>query len=423
VKVLTFCAYYTPEIAASMYITTNLFEDWAAHGIDIEVYVPTPTRGVDAAVIEKYKRIKKEVSCDGHLIVHRFSMMQEGKGMAGRALRYLLLNLKFLWYGLRTKADILFIDSTPPTQGPLAALLKKCKSIPMVYNLQDVFPDSLVNTGICSEKSILFKLGCWMEKITYRNSDAIIAISEDFRKNLVAKGVPQDRITVVYNWVDENAVLPVGREKNVLFDRYGLDRSKFCISYCGNIGFTQNMELLIRVAKSLELDDRIRFVLIGDGAYTPELERLIKERNIGNVILLPFQPYGDISHVFSLGDCGLIISKAGVGSNSVPSKTWSYMSAECPIIASFDRDSELQKMIRKADCGIGVDADDEATLTSTILAAADGAIKDKGKNGRAYVIRHLTREAGTRQYASMLRRQIQMYNYHENRRNSRNSIE
>ena len=147
-KVLTFCAYFEPEIAASMYLTTNLFEDAANSGIEVEIFAPTPTRGVDKNTIEKYKKIKYEERCNGLLKIHRFSMLQEGKGVLVRAFRYILLNMAFIWKGLWTKADILFIDSTPPTQGFMATLLKKIKHIPMVYNLQDIFPDSLLYTGL-----------------------------------------------------------------------------------------------------------------------------------------------------------------------------------------------------------------------------------------------------------------------------------
>jgi glycosyltransferase involved in cell wall biosynthesis len=208
-KVLTFCAYYQPEIAASMYITTNLFEDMAEQGIDVEVFAPTPTRGVDKATIDRYKKIRYEEACNGHLIVRRFALMQEGKGLVGRALRYILLNLAFSMKGLRTRADIMFIDSTPPIQGLMAAFLKKYKKIPVVYNLQDVFPDSLVHTGLCSERSVLFKIGRWIEDITYNHADKVIAISEDFRQNILAKGVPEDKVAVVYNWVDENKVINI----------------------------------------------------------------------------------------------------------------------------------------------------------------------------------------------------------------------
>lgn len=405
-KVLTFCSYFEPEIAASMYLTTNIFEDAANSGIEVELFAPTPTRGVDKDIIDKYKKIKEETWCNGKLHIHRFYMMQEGKNTIGRAIRYVLLNLVFVWKGLWTKADLMFIDSTPPTQGFMAAILKKIKRIPIVYNLQDVFPDSLVNTGICSEKSIFFKIGRWMENITYKNADKIIAISEDFKNNIMAKGVPEEKIEVVYNWVDESAVYHVKRDNNPLFDRYGLDRRKFYVAYSGNIGYTQNMDLLVEVAKELDDFNDIGFIIVGDGAYKEELEKQIKQHQLANITLIPFQPYDKISNVFSLGNVGLIISKSGVANNSVPSKTWSYMAAETPILASFDLDSELCSIVRENECGMCVQADDKNALIHAIFQMKNESVTDYGKNGRCYIDNKLSRTAGTSKYISIIQKSV-----------------
>ncbi|MBP3554301.1 MAG: glycosyltransferase family 4 protein [Clostridia bacterium] len=404
-KILTFCSYFEPEIAASMYLTTNLFEDAANDGLEVELFAPTPTRGVDKETIEKYNKIKYEERCGGKLKIHRFAMMQEGKKTLGRAFRYILLNLAFVWKGLRTKADVMFIDSTPPTQGFMAAFLKKMKRIPIVYNLQDIFPDSLVHTGISTEDSLAYKIGRWMEKVTYKNADKIIVISEDFKANIMAKGVPEDKIVVVYNWVDESQVYAVDRKDNVLFDEYGLDRNKFYVSYSGNIGLTQNMELLVNVAEKMSDYSDIGFVVVGDGAYKEELEKQVKERGLKNITLIPFQPYEKIASVFSIGDAGLIISKSGVGNNSVPSKTWSYMAAKTPILASFDAESELVKFVNENNCGVCVPADEEAGLMEAILEMKQSKDKRKewGENGRSFIDANLSRHIGTSKYIDVIK--------------------
>ncbi len=404
-KVLTFCAYFEPEIAASMYLTTNIFEDAANAGIEVDLFAPTPTRGVDKETIQKFKKIKYEERCGGKLKIHRFAMMQEGNGTIGRALRYILLNLAFVWKGLWTKSDVMFIDSTPPTQGFMAAFLKKIKRIPVVYNLQDIFPDSLVHTGISTEKSLAFRIGQWMEQVTYRNADKIIVISEDFKRNIMRKGVPEGKIEVVYNWVDENAVTYVSRDRNPLFDQYHLSRDKFYVAYSGNIGLTQNMELLVKAAEKLKSNEDIGFILVGDGAYRQELESLIEQHELKNITLIPFQPYEVISNVFSLGDVGMIISKAGVANNSVPSKTWSYMAAERPLLTSFDLDSELVDIVQKNQCGICVEPDNVEQLTTAILDLMhkQDVRRVYGKHGREFIDANLTRNAGTSRYIETMK--------------------
>lgn len=399
-KVIFPCSYYLPETAASLYITDNIVHACAEDGNEVLLYTPTPTRSVPEGAVWK----KEETLVDGKLHIKRFRMYGEGKNPVLRALRYFLCEFVQLHYCLWKKYDVAFIDSTPPIQGLKMPFIKFFKRTPIIYNAQDICPDSLVSTGLAKKGSLIWKLGRVAEVITYKYSDRIIVISEDFKKNLLEKGVPENKIVVVYNWVDETAVVDIPREKNKLFDKYGLDRSKFYITYNGNIGLTQNMDMLLEVAKALEANEEIQFVLVGNGAYWEQVQQIIKNRNIGNVTLLPFQPYEDISHVFSLGDVSLVISKPGVGANSVPSKTWSIMSASRPVLANFD-ENELKSIVEGNNCGIFTRAGDKVAFTDAILKLYDDRelCKKMGKNGRKFVMDNLTKEIGTKKYVDIIK--------------------
>ena len=148
----------------------------------------------------------------------------------------------------------------------------------------------------------------------------------------------------------------------------------------------------------------IHFVLVGEGAYKAEVEKRIKEQGITNVTLLPFQPYEDISHVFSLGDVSLVISKPGVGANSVPSKTWSIMSASRPVLANFD-ENELKTIIEDHHCGIFTKAGDKEAFKAAILKLYHHPelCKEYGRNGRQFVMENLTKEVGTRKYVNVIK--------------------
>lgn len=398
-RVLAFSAYYTPEIAASMYLTEDIYKGIVDAGHTLEVYVPMPTRGISEEVRQDYKAKKHEKKYDGKLTIHRIAMYREGKNSTLRALRYLFVNMAFIWKGFKTKADVIFVQSTPPTQGMMAGIVGALKHIPVVFNLQDIFPDSLVNSGMTSEGSLIWKIGRRIENFSYKHAKKIIVISEDFKKNILAKGVPEEKIVVVPNWADVSGVYPVDRKDNVLIDRYGLDPDKFYITYCGNVGFTQNMDLLLEAAMDLknELPD-LRFVIIGDGADKERVQKRVEEEKIDNVIMLPFQPYEDIAHVFSLGDVGLIISKPGVGNNSVPSKTWSIMAAGKPVLVSFDSDSELCKLIDQIGCGKHADAGDKEELIEAIRLFYRTDNCDMGNTGLFYINEHVNKEKCVKEY-------------------------
>ena len=407
-KIFDIPAYFYPEQISSSHLDDDMHQAFVDAGMQIELYAPTPCRDVSDEVRKEYKKRKLEKMYGGGMTVHRYPLYKEGKNPVLRALRYTIQCIQQFNRGVFAKGarecDVMFIGSTPPIHGATAALIKKFRKIGFVYNLQDIFPDSLVGTGLAKKGGLLWKIGRVIENFTYRNADKIIVISQDFKKNIMAKGVPEDKIVVVYNWVDENVVVDVPREENKLFDKYGLDRSKFYITYNGNIGLTQNMDMLLEVAKALEVNEDIHFVLVGNGAYLEQVKQIIKERNVGNVTLLPFQPYEDISHVFSLGDVSLIISKPGVGANSVPSKTWCIMSASRPVLANFD-ENEVKSIIVDNNCGLFTKAGDKVAFTDAILKLYNDRelCSEMGKNGRAFVMANLTKEVGTSKYVEVIR--------------------
>lgn len=405
-KVLQLTGYFLPEKAASIYLVENRLESFANEGFDMVIHASRPTRGLSDEEYAEYKNRKEEMMYDGKLRVHRFAMYREGKNPVLRAMRYFFNWIIQLWYGLTEKnVDCVYLESTPPIQGLLGSFLKIFRNIPFVYCLQDIFPDSLAGTSLAKKGGILWKIGRVIENFTYKHADKIIVISEDFKKNIMAKGVPEDKIVVVYNWVDQNAVVDVPREKNKLFDKYHLDRSKFYIEYSGNIGLTQNMDMLLEVMKELKITHpNIGLVLVGEGAYKAQVEEIVKRDNLTNVTMIPFQPYEDISYVFSLGDAGLVISKPGVGANSVPSKTWSIMSASRPVLANFD-ENELKDILAGNECGIFTKAGDKEAFKESIIKLYENSdlCKKYGTNGRQFVMDNLTREVGTQKYVDVIK--------------------
>ncbi|MCM1371741.1 MAG: glycosyltransferase family 4 protein [Bacteroides sp.] len=405
-KVLQLTGYFIPEKAASIYLTENRLEAFGEAGFDTVIWTSRPTRGLSDEEYAEYKHKKTEMMYGGKVTVHRFAMYREGRNPILRALRYSLNWVIQLWKGLREKdVDVIYLASTPPIQGMLGAFIKKFRGIPFVYNLQDIFPDSLMNNGLARKGGLPWKIGRVIENFTYQHADKIIVISEDFKKNIMEKGVPEDKIAVVYNWVDQNAVVDVPRAENKLFDAYGLDREKFYVTYNGNIGLSQNMDMLLEVASDLQgsIDD-IHFVLVGNGAYLEEVKRMVGEKQLQNVHLLPFQPYEDISHVFSLGDVSLVISKLGTGAASVPSKTWSIMSASRPVLVNFD-ENELKSIVEQNECGIFTKAGDKEAFKEAILKLYNNRdlCKRYGQNGRKFVMDNLTREVGTQKYVEVIK--------------------
>ena len=394
-KLLAFFSYFTPERAAGIQITEEILAGAAAADMDTIVYVPTPTRGISKETVKAYKKLRVEIRYDDKVKIHRIRLLQEGTNPIGRALRYLLLNVAFLWKGLRTKADVLFVDSTPPTQGLMAGMLKKLKKIPVVYNLQDVFPDSLVTAGFTKEGSLIWKIGRKVEDYTYKSADKIIVISQAMKRNILAKGVPEEKIAVISNWIDTDAVQPVAKEDNRLFEEFSIDREKFTVVYAGNFGAAQGAQVILEAA---ELLPEVQFVIFGGGA---EFEQAKKQaESLPNVIVNGLLPVERVPEVYSLGDVCLITCKKGVGNSGMPSKTWSIMGCGTPIIAAFDTDSELSEIVTQAGAGICTEPEDPKALAEAIRTMQKNPGAYQG--GRAYVCEYASKKKCVPQYVEIL---------------------
>lgn len=407
-KILFLPAYFYPEQAASPYLGENRNKAFADAGFNMVIYTPIPTRGITEEVRNEYKNKKYETLFGDKMIVHRFNLIGEKKNPVLRAWRYTMSCIKQFCKGVFAKdacsCDLMFISSTPPIQGAMAALVKKCRHIPLIYNLQDIFPDSLVGTGLAKKDGLLWKIGRVIENFTYRNADKIIVISQDFKRNIMAKGVPEEKIEVIYNWVDEQAVIPVSRKNNPIFDELDLDREKFYIVYAGNLGNAQNVEIIIDAANELRDYIDINFIIFGTGGLELDYKNKVKTLELDNISFFPLQPYEKVSQVYSLGNACVVSCKKGLGGSAMPSKTWSIMSAGRAVIANFD-EGELKNIIEDNNCGIFTKAGDKEAFKDAILELYHNQEKavQLGKNGRQFIMENLTREIGTSKYVKVVK--------------------
>jgi glycosyltransferase involved in cell wall biosynthesis len=409
-KILFLPTYCKPEKAASGYLGQNRNQAYADLGWDMVAFAPTPCRGISKEERKKYKgkAYRTEVDFDGHRTIHRFSMYAEGKNPILRAFRYFIVSIKHLNRALFSKhaknVDVMFLASTPPYQGLLGTVVKKIRHIPFVYNLQDIFPDSLVGTGLAKKDGILWKIGRVIENITYRNADKIIVISQDFKRNIMAKGVPEEKIEVIYNWVDENAVVPVKDEDNELFEEFGISRDKFRVVYAGNLGNAQNIGIIVEAAKRLKDNNNIEFVIFGKGSLKNEINETKAKEQLDNLKIFPIQPYERVSKVYGLGHVCIVACKPGLGGAAMPSKTWSIMSSGRAVLANFD-EGELKEIVENNHCGVFTKADDLDGFVAAIeeLSQHPERCTEMGKNGRQFILDNLTREVGTQKYVNVIK--------------------
>jgi len=398
-KILVVSLYYEPDRCQSNGpIIRALCEDWAAAGHEVTVLTSFPHYNCDAVWPEYRGRWFQRARAGQVNVIHSYIYVPRNRSGFGRILNYLSFNVSSTLAGLFSgKQDVVFVMSPPLTIGLTAFVLGFVKRIPYCYNLQDIWPEVAVKLGMLRGRRLIAFFER-MEKFIYRHSRKIFAISDEFKANLVNKGVAAEKIEVIPNFVDADFIRPMKRT-NVFSLAHEL-AGKFVVLYAGNVGLSQGLEVILDAAEMLKERTEIALLIVGEGTCRDELIAEAQRRRLGNVKLLPFQPESDVPMVYAACDVALIPLRRGITENSVPCKTYSIMAAGRPYIAGVDAGSTVSKLTEAVGCGVCVAPEDGQALADAVLRLqADAATrKTMGGNGREYVERHFAREAITGQY-------------------------
>lgn len=367
---------------------------------EIKVLTSFPSRGISEEARQFYVN-NPVMKINNNLVIERYgSKKGEGKNFIIRTLKFINITKNLAKRAKEEETDLIFIESTPPFLGYLAKKLRQ--KAPIIYNAQDLFPDSLIAMKKFSEKNPLVKYLRKKEKQVYENSDAIITISDDMKNTIITKADVENTVSVVKNWVDTQKIQPIERKDNKLFDLFNLNRDKFYVSYGGNIGYFQNWKVVIEVMKLLKEDD-VHFVLFGDGAYKEDLLKQIDEYQLSNVKVFPMQPIELISSVYSLGNLELVPLSENMTKFAFPSKTAQILSTGRPIIGLFDANSEISNEININKLGFAPNTMNSNEIAKFILDYRDGKIvKFDNEYIRNYAITNYDRKQQVKAYNKII---------------------
>lgn len=399
--ILLLSLYFAPDHCANSVIMTELAEELVALGHQVTVVTAFPHYDINRIWAEyRGKLVQKDRR--GPLTVYRTYLYVPGDktSLAGRLLNYASFNVISTLVGLFAgKFEVIVAPSPPLTIGLGAYLISRLRRVPYIYNVQDIYPDVAVRLGVLTNRRVIafFRQ---MEDFVYRKSAGVTVLSEGFRRNLLAKSVPDDKIHTIPNFVDTEFVRPLPKD-NALSRRHNL-QDKFVVLYAGNIGLSQGLETLLEAAR---LVPTAQFLIVGNGAAKAGLMAQAQQMALANVLFLPFQPREDLPELYALADVAVVVLRQGIGAESVPSKAYTILSAGRPLIAAIDAESDTRLMISAADCGLWVSPEDPVLLAEAVRKLqADPALRRQyGQNGRAYVLAHHTRRSVALRYDAMLK--------------------
>ena len=299
--------------------------------------------------------------------------------------------------GLPFKVDGVLAMSPPLTLGLTGWFTKIIRRAPLVFNIQDVFPDAAIQTGAISNKRII-AAAKWLERMSYQRSDAVVLLSQDLRTNIANKIDKKfhQRLHVIPNFVDTSAITP--QDRMTTYRRELGIGDQLVVMYAGNVGFSQSLNLVVDAAARFP---DIAFVINGDGAARKKLEEDCAQ--LANVYFGDYQPIERLSEVLATGDIHLVPLRAGLASVSVPSKSYSILAAGRPMLAAIDPNTEIPNMLQQSGAGVAVEPDNGPAFIEALshMASRRIQLQEMGNSGRKWVETHASPASVAAQYEAI----------------------
>jgi colanic acid biosynthesis glycosyl transferase WcaI len=349
-----------------------------------------------------YGSLLQKSNYQGIEVLHCW-MPRKGKSKLLRIIAWLGFHAVSTMAGVftRFKPDIIFTPSPPLTIAISAWLIGLWRKCPFIYNVQEIYPDVAVNLGVI-RNSYVIKLFQRLEKFVYKKSCAIAVISDGMADNIRSKNVPEEKIHVIPNFVDIEDFHPLPKV-NDFSKCHGL-AEKFVISYAGNMGAPQGLEILIEAARILREEEDIHFFMMGDGTERASLMKLAKGYNLRNVTFLSYQPYSLMAEAYAAVDASFVSQAPGTSNDGIPSKVYRIMACARPVIACTDLHSDLARMIEESGGGVFVLSGSAEALADAILQAYNqrDAWKEKGLKARQFIEQKYARASISDQYHKLI---------------------
>ncbi len=403
--ILVICPHFAPDTAPTGVVMTRIVDELATLGHRIHVVTSLPwyaKHRVDPEWRHVGWRNRTEDREWGSITRLDPFAGDDKRNLLRRALGFVGFSITAAVAGLRAgeRPDAVLVMSPPLTLGATGWFVSRVRRAPLVFNIQDVFPDAAIETGAIGNKVVIAAARI-LERWTYARSAAVTVLSDDLADNVRNKvrRRRRDRVVVIPNFVDTVAIRPADRLTEYRRE-LGIGEQPV-VMYAGNVGFSQSLDLMIDAARALPA---VTFVINGDGSARDNLE--MRAAGLTNLVFGDYQPAERLAEVLATADVHVIPLKRGLGRVSVPSKTYSIMAAGRPAVAAVDSGTEVPRLISGSGGGLCVPPDDSKAFIDAIRYLVDHPVEaaTMGDRARVHVEGNVSPAAVASAYADLLAR-------------------
>ncbi len=397
---------YPPEIGAAANQLFELAQALSARGHQVSVVTRFARHLPEkAATREGKKWIIKENRPEASVL--RINIPQFSRRVPLlREIEHFLNFSLLVWAALidgRVEATLVY--SPPIVVGYAALMVKLLNGSRVVLNVQDLFPQSLIDLGVLKNPLLIY-ISKLLEKYLYKKVELITVMSAGNQKIVAQTAGELEKVRVIPNWVDTDFITP-GERDNDFRNKFDL-KDKFVLSFAGCIADSQDMDIILNSARQLEEYRDMVFLLAGNGPqYEPTIEKTLK-MGLKNIKIIPIQPRAEYVKLLAASDVGLVTLNPFVATPVIPSKILSIMSAGRPVLASLPGSGDAPQQIKESGGGLVVEAGRTKDFVKAVLKLyRDPALRrEMGRRGREYVIRNYSVKACSQKYVELFQKVI-----------------
>jgi glycosyltransferase involved in cell wall biosynthesis len=405
-KILYISQYFPPEMGAPSARALELSRHWANAGHEVSVltgFPNHPTGVVPESYRRRFRRGFSRELVDGVQVFRTWLLPVPNRKSYERMLNYTSFCLSAALSGLFLSRPNVVIATSPQLLVALSGWwIARCKRVPFVFEVRDLWPESLAAVGMGSENSWLHRALGKIAGFLYRQADLIVVVTPAFKTHLVKHwNVPGEKISVVENGVETQLFAPKAGAD--LRAQLSLD-GKFVASYIGTLGMAHGLETIVSAAVQVKsTNPEIAFLIVGEGADKERIVALATRHKLTNLKFIPQQPRETIPAYIAASDaCLVLLKKTDLFKTVIPTKMLEFMSCARPVILGVD--GQARSILEEARAGIVMEPENSEALVEAILGLAadrEGAL-ELGRNGRDYIVKKYSRASTAGKYIGVL---------------------
>lgn len=409
-KILYLSQYYPPECCAPARVS-ELAHEWSRAGHEVQVLTGFPNHP-DGKIHPEYRGRWKSGFCrerqDGIEVLRTWLYPSANRGLWNRSFNFLSFALSSAVAGIciAPKDGVVIATSPPILVGAAGYVVARRAGLPLVFEVRDLWPESLEGVGQATQDSILYRAVGRLAKFLYQHADLIVVDGEFKRRKLVNDGVPGSKIAVIRNGAAagflERNLAARGEAAREVRRSLGLD-GQFIAIYAGTLGMAHRLETVLEAAHLLRDKQQITFLLMGDGAGREKLLRQIQEMNLRNTRILSYVRRETVPDYLAAADVCLAPLRASeVFHTAIPCKMFEAMAAAKPVILGVQ--GEAAEIVKEADAGLCVPPENAEALAAAVLHLAEHpeTARQLGSNGQHAVMSRWSRRDQALAYLNLL---------------------